>query len=123
MATLIPKISLQTQGSMTDDLDIKTIHSISKISDPKEFGRVEITTTATKTIMPTNSSYCYIYMKLQEGTNATDYLTVSIGVTSDVRLRIGEFLFLPLINSKEVKAIAVGGTCKAEYGYWSRSEA
>tara|TARA_R110002012_G_scaffold6578_2_gene31311 strand:+ start:17819 stop:18190 length:372 start_codon:yes stop_codon:yes gene_type:complete len=123
MATLIPKLTLKSEGSMTDALDISTLTNIRVISDPKEFGRIEITTSTNKTIMPTNSSYCYLYMKLQETTNTTDYITVSIGVTSDVRLRKGEFLFLPLINSKEVKAIAVGGTCKVEYGYWSRSTA
>ena len=123
MATLTSKITLTSEGSMTDSLNITTLKACNVISDPKEFGRIEITTSATKTVMPTNSSYCYLYMKLQETTNTTDYITVSIGVTSDVRLRIGEFLFLPLINSKEVKAIAVGGTCKIEYGYWSRSTA
>ena len=123
MAILIPKLSLKSIESMTDPLDISTTHKVDVIADPKEFGRIEITTSATKTIMPTNSLYSYVYMKLQETTNTTDYITVSIGVTSDVRLRLGEFFFLPLIGSKEVKAIAVGGTCKVEYGYWSRSTA
>ena len=123
MATLISKISLKSEGSMTDSLDITTLKSCGVISDPKEFGRIEITTSSNKTIMPSNSSHSYVYMKLQETTNTTDYITVNIGVTSDAILRSGEFLFLPLINGVEVKAKAVGGTCKIEYGYWSRSSA
>ena len=73
--------------------------------------------------MPSNSSHTYVYIKLEETTNTTDYINVSIGVTTDATLRLGEFLFLPLINNIEVKAKAVGGTCKIEYGYWSRSSA
>ena len=123
MGTLISKISLKSEGSMTDSLDITTLKTCNVVTDPKEFGRVEVTTTKFKTVMPSNSAHSYVYIKLEETTNTTDYITVSVGVTSDATLRLGEFLFLPLINGVEVKTKAVGGTCKIEYGYWSRSSA
>ena len=38
MATLISKISLKSEGSMTDSLDITTLKSCGVISDPKSLG-------------------------------------------------------------------------------------
>ena len=123
MGTLISKIALKSEGSMTDSLDVTALKTCTVISDPKEFGRIEITTSKNRVVMPSNSSHTYVYIKLEETTNTTDYINVSIGVTTDATLRLGEFLFLPLINNVEVKDKAVGGTCKIEYGYWSRSSA
>jgi len=123
MATLLPKLSIKSQDYLSDPLDISTTSRIGVITDPTEFGRTSITTTVNKTLMPTNSYYSYVYIKVLEGTRLTDSITVTIGLLPNIKIRVGEFLFLPLINGQVVKAIAVGGICKVEYGYWSRSEA
>ena len=94
-----------------------------KLSSYKKFTNPTKTTATSKTIMPTNSSYSYVYIKVLEGTNKTDTITITIGTLDKIKLRVGEFFFLPLFNAQQVKAIAIGGTCKVEYGYWSRSEA
>tara|TARA_R110002020_G_scaffold6781_1_gene28807 strand:- start:1702 stop:2073 length:372 start_codon:yes stop_codon:yes gene_type:complete len=123
MATLIPKLSLTSEDYLSDPLNLTSTYRVDVISDPTEFGRASITTATSKTIMPTNSSYSYVYIKVLEGTNKTDTITITIGTLDKIKLRVGEFFFLPLFNAQQVKAIAIGGTCKVEYGYWSRSEA
>ena len=121
MATLIPKLSIKSQDYLTDPLDISTTCRIDVIADPKEFGRRLITTASSITLMATNASYSYLYIKVMSGTNKTDYITVTIGDLFNVKIRITEFLFLPLDSSDSVKVQATGGSCKVEYGYWSRS--
>jgi hypothetical protein len=123
MATLIPKLSLTSQNSLTDPLNLETTYRVDNIADPKEFSRRTISTASTTTLMPTNSSYSYFYIKVLSGVAKTAYITLTIGSLFTTRVRIKEFLFLPLDSTQIVKAQSVLGNCKIEYGYWSRESA
>jgi len=122
MATLIPKLSLISQDSLTDPLSLETSYRVDTIADPKEFSRRAIVTSTTTTLMPTNSLYSYFYIKVLSGASKTNYITLTIG-SFNIKVRINEFVFLPLDNTDSVVAQAVLGTCKVEYGYWSRESA
>ena len=123
MATLIPKLSLTSQNSLTDPLNLETTYRVDNIADPKEFSRRTIPTASATTLMPTNSSYSYFYIKVLSGAAKTTYITLTIGALFTTKVRINEFVFLPLDNTQIVKAQSVIGECKIEYGYWSRESA
>jgi len=123
MATLIPKLSLTSQNSLTDPLNLETTYRVDNIVDPKEFSKRTILTASTTTLMPTNSSYSYFYIKVLSGASKTNYITLTIGSLFTTKVRINEFVFLPLDNTQIVKAQSVLGNCKIEYGYWSRESA
>ena len=118
MATLIPKLSLTSQDSLTDPLNLETTYRVDNIADPKEFSRKTIATSSTTTLMPTNSLYSYFYIKVLSGASKTNYITLTIG-SFNIKVRINEFVFLPLDNTDSVVAQAVLGTCKVEYGYFT----
>ena len=122
MATLIPKLSLISQDSLTDPLNIETNYRVDTIVDPKEFSRRTIAVSTTTTLMPTNSLYSYFYIKVLSGVANTNYITLTIG-SFNIKVRVNEFVFLPLDNTDSVTAQAVLGACKVEYGYWSRESA
>ena len=123
MATLIPKLSLTSQNSLTDPLTLETTYRVDNIVDPKEFSKRTISTASTTTLMPTNSSYSYFYIKVLSGVAKTAYITLTIGSLFTTKVRINEFVFLPLDSTQIVKAQSVLGKCKIEYGYWSRESA
>tara|TARA_R110000765_G_scaffold275274_1_gene373633 strand:- start:627 stop:998 length:372 start_codon:yes stop_codon:yes gene_type:complete len=123
MATLIPKLSLTSQNSLTDPLNLETTCRIDVITDPKEFSSRSIPTASTTTLMPTNSLYSYFYIKVLSGAAKTNYITLTVGSIFTTRVRINEFVFLPLDSTQIVKAQSVLGKCKIEYGYWSRESA
>ena len=123
MATLIPKLSLTSQDSLTDPLNIETNYRVDNIVDPKEFSKRTISTASNITLMPTNSYYSYFYIKVLSGVSKTNYITLTIGSLFTTKVRINEFVLLPLDNNQIVKAQSVLGECKIEYGYWSRASA
>jgi hypothetical protein len=83
--------------------------------------RIAIATGSAQAVIATNSSYSYIYMKNQAGTNSTDYIQVKLGGDPKIRLDVGEFCWIPLEQSEAVTAQAFGGTCTIEYAYWTKS--
>ena len=123
MATLIPKLSLTSQDSLTDPLNIETNYRVDNIVDPKEFSKRTISTASNITLMPTNSYYSYFYIKVLSGVSKTNCITLTIGSLFTTKVRINEFVLLPLDNNQIVKAQSVLGNCKVEYGYWSRASA
>ena len=123
MATLIPKLSLTSQDYLTDPLNLETSYRVDGISDPKEFSKRNLITGTATTLMPTNSSYSYFYIKVLSGVSKTNYVTLTIGALFTTKVRINEFVFLPLDNTQIVKAQSMVGKCKIEYGYWSRATA
>jgi hypothetical protein len=123
MATLIPKLSLTSQDSLTDSLNLEAAYRVDTIVDPKEFSKRTILTASSTTLMPTNSYYSYFYIKVLSGVAKTNYITLTIGSLFTTKVRINEFVLLPLDNNQIVKAQSVLGNCKVEYGYWSRASA
>ena len=68
MATLIPKLSLTSQDYLTDPLNLETSYRVDGIADPKEFSTRNLSTSSATTLMPTNSSYSYFYIKVLDNT-------------------------------------------------------
>ena len=118
MATLIPKLTLTSNDPLSDSLDISTKSRLT-ITDPHEFSRRTITTASLQTLAPSNTLYSYIYIHVVSSTTIAAYVDVTIGDIKNIKLRIDEFLFLPIYNAKKVEAQAVTANCVVEYGYWS----
>ena len=115
--------SLTSQDYLTDPLNLETSYRVDGIADPKEFSTRNLSTSSATTLMPTNSSYSYFYIKVLSGVSKTNYVTLTIGALFTTKVRINEFVFLPLDNTQIVKAQSMVGKCKIEYGYWSRATA
>ena len=61
------------------------------------------------------------YNKKYAGTNSTDWVQVKIGGDAKIKLRVGEFIFLPIYNAQAIAGEAQGGACIVEYGYWTEA--
>ena len=66
-----------------------------------------------------NSTPGVNYIKIVSGANATDFVQVKLGTLAALKMRIGEFAFLPLYAGIAVTAEAYGGACVVEYAQWS----
>ena len=123
MATLITNLSIISQDYLTDPLSLKTSFRVDKIADPKEFSTKTIQTSPAVTLMTANTLYSYFYIKVLSAPSKSNYITLTLGSSFSTKLRINELVFLPLDNTTVVKAQAVLGPCKVEYGYWSKATA
>tara|TARA_B110000902_G_scaffold258632_1_gene328687 strand:- start:696 stop:1106 length:411 start_codon:yes stop_codon:yes gene_type:complete len=119
MANLTAKLQLSGSNLTSDALSISVSDVLTVTNPTVPMARLSIATGSGQTIIPSNSAFSYIYVKLISGTNSTDFLGISIGGATNVKMRVGEFLFMPIYNAKVVLGEAYGGACIVEYGYWS----
>ena len=109
MATLSITQTLSCADCSTDVLSISNTDSLTVASPMINAARVSIAT----------GSASYIYVKVISGTNASDWVQVKLDGHAQIKMRVGEFLFLPIYNAIPVTAEAQGGACIVEYGQWS----
>ena len=119
MATLNVNLQLTSTNTTSDNLSISPVKALTVTNPTIPSARLSIATGSGQTIIPSNSAYSYIYVKVISGTNSTDFVGISIGGATNVKMRVGEFLFMPIYNAKVVLGEAYGGACIVEYGYWS----
>lgn len=119
MGNLITKLVLTGSNLTSDSLSITTTDILAVTNPTIPIARVPIATGSAQSVIPSNAKFSYVYMKVVSGTTSTDYVKISFDAASISKLRIGEFLFLPLYNAVAVTAEAFGGACVVEYGYWS----
>ena len=122
MATLTTTTKLvSTTVSSSESLNLTTTDDLSVTHPMSNLNRQSIATGSAQTIIASNSSFSYIYIKVDEGTNATDWVQIKLGGDALIRLNVGESFFLPIYSGVLVEGEAQGGACKVEFGYWTRS--
>ena len=120
MATLTAKLTLTSSNVLTDTLNSTTTNTLI-VTNPTEFSRKSIATGSAQSIIASNSAFSYVYLKVVSGANTTDWVQIKLGGDAKLKMRVGEFAFLPLYSSQTVQGEAFGGACVVEYGYWSIS--
>tara|TARA_A100001515_G_C4570914_1_gene209686 strand:+ start:948 stop:1307 length:360 start_codon:yes stop_codon:yes gene_type:complete len=118
MATLTTKLTLTSSDALSDALNLTTADSLA-VTNPTELSRVSIATGSAQALIASNSAFSYVYIKVISGVNSTDFLQVKLGGDALLKLRVGEFTWLPLYSGIAIDAEAYGGACVVEYGYWS----
>jgi len=119
MGNLITKLILSGSNLTSDSLSITTTDILAVTNPTIPIARIPIATGSAQSVIPSNAKFSYVYMKVVSGTSPTDSVKVTFGAASIAKLRVGEFLFLPLYNAVAITAEAIGGACVVEYGYWS----
>jgi hypothetical protein len=120
MANLTAGLTLNSTNSFTDSTNVSISSSLA-VTNPAELSRKSIATGSAQAVIASNSAFSYVYLKVISGANATDWLQVKLGGDAKLKMRVGEFAFLPLYNAQAITAEAQGGACVVEYGYWSIS--
>lgn len=118
MATLKVGLTLNSNDALSDVLSV-TVNDTLTVTNPTELSRKSIATGSAQSVIASNSAFSYVYLKVISGANATDWLQVLLGGDAKLKIRVGEFAFLPLYNAQAITAEAQGGACVVEYGYWS----
>ena len=119
MATLKPTLTITNADSTTDALSITSTDTLTVTNPSVNTARTSIATGSAQALIPSNSAFSYVYIKVISGANTTDWLQVKLGGDAKLKMRVGEFAWLPLYSSQAITAEAYGGACVVEYGYWS----
>ena len=119
MATLKPTLTITNADSTTDALNITSTDTLTVTKPSVNTARTSIATGSAQALIPSNAKFSYVYIKVISGANTTDWLQVLLGGHSKLKIRVGEFTWLPLYSTQAITAEAYGGACVVEYGYWS----
>ena len=119
MPTLTPTLTLSSTTTSTDALSLSTTLDITVANPVVDVARVSIATGSAQAVIASNSAFSYVYLKVISGENSTDFVQIKLGGDAKLKMRVGEFAFLPIYNAQAVDAEAYGGACVLEYGYWS----
>ena len=121
MATLKPAITITgTAAEFGDALALSVSSSLTNVTQPMTgVGQASIATGSAQALIASNSKQSYTYIKVVSGANSTDFVQVKIGTVAALKMRIGEFAFLPLYASLAITAEAYGGACVVEFAQWS----
>ena len=113
MATLTTKITLSSTDALTDTLSVTTEDSLS-IGNPTEFSRKIIATGSAQSVIASNSSFSYVYLKVVSSDNAAAWVQVLLGGHAKFKMKIGEFAFFPWASTVDLFADAATGTPSLE---------
>ena len=118
MATLKTTLTLNSNDAMSDVLSISVNHSLTT-TNPTELSRKSIATGSAQDVVASNSAFSYVYLKVISSTNDASFVQVKFGGNHILKLRVGEFAYMPIYNSLAIAAEAYTAACVLEYGYWS----
>jgi len=121
MATLTTTLTLTSPADdiTKDALSVTVTDSLTVTNPAVSTARVSIATGSAQAVIASNAAFSYVYLKVESGTNPTDWVQVLLGGDAKLKMRVGELAFLPLYTAQAITAEAQGGTCVVEYGYWS----
>tara|TARA_R100001082_G_scaffold914_2_gene758 strand:- start:733 stop:1095 length:363 start_codon:yes stop_codon:yes gene_type:complete len=119
MATLTAKLTLTSSDTGTSALDASTTSVLTVTLPSSNISRQSIATGSAQSIIASNSSFSYVYLKNVSGTGSDPWVQIKLGGDAKIKLRVGEFVFLPLYSSQVVEGEAQVGACTVEYGYWT----
>ena len=120
MATLTTRLTLSSNSSATDRLNV-TVVDTPEITNPSvNIARQSIATDSAFNVLTTsNSSITYVYLKNLDKTN---FITVKDDAGNNfLDLSPGEFTFLPVKGGVGLEVQADTAACILEYGYWTKS--
>jgi len=118
MATLKVGLTLTSNDALSDVLGV-TVNDTLTVTNPTELSRKSIATGSAQSVIASNSAFSYVYLKVISSTNSAAWLQVLLGGDAKLKMRVGEFAFLPLYNAQAITAEAQTAACVVEYGYWS----
>ena len=121
MATLNTKLVLTSTDTSGNALDLTTTDALTVTQPIVDVARTSIATGSAQALIASNSAFTYVYISVISGENDTDYLAVKLGGDAKMKIRVGEFCWLPLYSTQAITAEAYGGACVTEYGFWSIS--
>ena len=121
MATLTPKLTLTgTAADFGAALSLSVSDTLSDITEPViGVSQTSIATGSAQALIASNSKQSFTYIKVVSGANSSDFVQIKIGGNAVLRMRIGEFAFLPLYANLAVTAEAFGGACVVETAQYS----
>ena len=121
MATLKPSLTITgTAADFGDALALSVNKSLTNVTQPMTgIGQKSIATGSAQDLIASNSAQNYTYIKVVSGANTTDFVQVKLGTLAALKMRVGEFAFLPLYAGIAITAEAYGGACVVEYAQWS----
>jgi hypothetical protein len=121
MATLTPKLTLT--GSAADfgaALSLAVSDSLANITEPViGISQTSIATGSAQALVASNSKFSYTYIRVVSGTNSSDWVQVKLGGTALLKMRVGEFAWIPLYSGIAITAEAQGGACVVETAQYS----
>jgi len=88
MATITPTLTLSSTDALTDALSITTTDDLT-VTNPSEFSRKVVATGSAQTVIASNSSFSYVYLKVVSGANSTDWAQVLLGGHAKTIIIIG----------------------------------
>ena len=94
MATLKTTLTLNSNDAMSDVLSISVNDSLTT-TNPTELSRKSIATGSAQAVIASNSAFSYVYLKVISSTNNAAWLQVLLGRDAKLKIRVGEFAFLP----------------------------
>jgi len=118
MATLKVGLTLSSNDAMTDVLGV-TVNDSLATTNPTELSRKSIATGSAQDVVASNSAFSYVYLKVISSENNASFVQVKFGGNHILKLRVGEFAYMPIYNSLAIAAEAYTAACVLEYGYWS----
>ena len=93
MATLITRLTLNSTTALSDTTSVSVTDTLA-VTNPTELSRKSIATGSAQSVIASNSSFSYVYLKVISGVNATDWVQVLLGGDAKLKIRVGEFTFM-----------------------------
>lgn len=121
MATLTPRLTLTSNSSATDRLNVTVVDTLVITNPSVNIARQSISTSAAFNVLTAadNTSITYVYLKNIDKTNI---ITVKDDAGNNfLDLSPGEFTFLPVKGGIGLEVQANTASCTLEYGYWTKS--
>jgi len=119
MATLTAKLTLTSSDTGTSALDATTTSALTVTTPSADINRQSIATGSAQAVIASNSAFTYVYIKNVSGSGSDPFVQVVLGGDAKGKLRVGEFMFMPLYSGQAVTAESYVGACTIEYGFWS----
>jgi hypothetical protein len=119
MATLTAKLTLTSSDTGTSALDATTTSVLTVTTPSANIARTSIATSSAQALVASNAAFSYVYIKNVSGTGTDPWVQILLDGDSKFKLRVGEFIFIPLYTAQAITAEAYVGACTVEYGYWS----
>ena len=119
MASLTTIFQLSTSGVARDRVNF-TSSKIATVKNPAiqtgtaSISSIETIVTAAAGVTASDGTYIYI-----RNTDPTNFLVVTFGSTSTLKIGPGEITFMCVHAGLAVKGTASTGTVKVEYGHWT----
>ena len=117
MATLTPTFTLTSTDVTSDTLSITSTDSLS-VTASTNISRKSIATGSAQDVLASNSSFTYLYLKVISSTDSAAFVQIKLGGDVKIKLRVGEFAFLPIYSSQAVQAEATTAACVLEYAQY-----